>query len=278
MLLFFTLCVNVLTHHVLRDNSTSHLVHILTLQSLSLSVSLVHHHDPTPPPLMREQERDYAAAAAAHLDERISREERLERLLILEREMAYVKAREDLYTEMFSRNQLEPPVLPLFEHRREESYRRPPPSPPPSNPYPPPRDRDYHVEHSERGLDDQRPYYSRSEASGSFHGQSHDSRTDLLSYPLPRNRGGSGSRGAELLAAAYGGAATSGKSVGYGGMSGGGGGGGNYGSSKTQASGGYALGKAPSGWLSSHDYPRGGGGGGSSASRGGPYSSGGYWN
>ena len=214
----------------------------------------------------RERERDFGA----RLDERLARDERLERVLAMEREMAYLQAREDLYSEMFIRSQMEVPAVPVFEHRREESDRRPPLSPPPSHSYPSSREREYPGERQER-LDDRRPYYSRSEVS-SVPLPPHDSRAELLSYPLPRNRSGNGPRGADLLAAAYGGAATSGKNVGYSAM----GGGGGYGSSKSPASGGYSMGKSASGsgsgWL---DYPR---GGGSASSRGGPYSSGSYWN
>ena len=180
--------------------------------------------------------------------------------------MAYLQAREDIYSEMVSRSQPDPP--PLFEHHREDSYRRPPLSPPPhSNPF---SSRERPVDRQER-LDDRRPYYSRSEAS-SMPLQPPDSRTELLSYPMPRNRSGNTPRGADLLAAAYGGAATSGKSVGYSAGSG------SF-SSKSPASGGYSMGKSPAsasnlapGWFSSHDYPR----GGSAGSRG-HYSSGGYW-
>jgi hypothetical protein len=236
--------------------------------SLSLSVLAQHPNpSPPPPPLMRERERE--RDFGARYDERLARDERLERVLVMEREMAYLQAREDLYSEMFVRSQVEPPPVPVFEHRREEGYRRPPLSPPPSHSYPSSRDRDFPGERQER-LDDRRPYYSRSEPS-SVPLPPHDSRTELLSYPLPRSRSGNGPRGADLLAAAYGGAATSGKSVGYSAM----GGSGSYGSSKSPASGGYSMGKSSAGgpgWL---DYPR---GGGSAGSRGGPYSSGGYWN
>lgn len=238
---------------------------------------------PRPMPLPREREREYPPSV--HLEDQRAREERLERVLLMEREMAYLQAREDIYTEMFARSQ-EPPTVSLFEHRRDEGYRRPPlSSPPPSNPYPPSRDRDCLMDRPERsGLDDRRPYYSRSETSATSYPVT-DSRTEqLLSYPPPRNRSGNGGhRGAELLAAAYGGAATSGKSVGYGTMSGNGGGGGGgagYGGHKSLASGGYSFGKSSStgtsGWGASHDYPHGGGSGGS---RSGPYSGGsGYWN
>ena len=235
-------------------------------------VSLGQAHSRSPPPLPRERERDYGPPPPPRLDDhRFAHEDRLERILLLEREMAYMQAREELYSEMLTRSQLDPPSV--YEHRREESYRsRPPLSPPPPNPYPSSRDWDYPGDRNDRvGLDDRRPYYSRSEASGmSLHGSGPESRSEgLLSYPIPRNRTGNGHRGADLLAGAYGGAATSGKSVGY--SSGG------YGSSKTPASGGYSLGKSSgAGWPSSHDYPR--GGGGSSGGRSGHYSSGvGYW-
>ena len=231
----------------------------------------------SPPPLPRERERDYAPPPPPRLDDhRLAYEDRLERLLIIEREMAYMQAREELYSEVLTRSQLEPPSM--YDQRRDDGYHSRPPlsPPPPPNPYSSSRDRDYPGDRNDRGggLDDRRPYYSRSEASGmSLHGSGHDSRPEpLLSYPLPRNRAGNSHRGADLLAGAYGGAATSGKSVGYGS--------GSYGSSKTPASGGYSLGKSSSGggWP---DYAR-GGGGGSSGGRSGPYSGGGggggYWN
>ena len=194
--------------------------------------------------------------------------------------MAYIQAREDLYSEMYARSQVEPvpPQLSAFDRTREDGYRRPPLSPPPpSNPYASSREREFPMDRSER-LDDRRPYYSRSEAaSSSSRPPPPDSRTDLLSYPLPRNRsGGNGPRGADVLAAAYGGAATSGKSVGYGVMAGSG----SYGGQgKSPASGGYSANKPPNsgsnpppGWpSSSSNYQRGG-----SGSRG-PFSSG-YWN
>jgi RNA recognition motif-containing protein len=239
------------------------------------------HQNPSPPPV-RERERDYGPPPPPppppRIDDyRASHDDRLERVLLMEREMAYLQAREDIYSEMLTRSQPDPPPSSSYDRHREDSYRRPPLSPPPpSNPYPSSRDRDYPTDRSDRGggPDDRRPYYSRSESSGMSYSQGHDSRSDqLLSYPLPRNRTGNGHRGAaELLAGAYGGAATSGKSVGYGS-------GGGYSSSKSAASGGYSLGKSSSGW-SSHDYPRGGGGsGGRSGPYSGPSSGGGsYWN
>lgn len=219
------------------------------------------HQGYSPPPLPRERERDFGGSA--RLDDRSFRDDRLERILIMEREMAYLQAREDLYNEMYTRSQVEPPSMPAFEHHREDSYRRPPLSPPPPNPYPSSRERDYPMERLER-VDDRRPYYSRSEVSSTSM-QPPNSRTELLSYPLPRNRSGSGARGADLLAAAYGGAATSGKSVGYSAM----GGSGSFGSSKSSGSGGYSTGKSPgvSGW---YDYPP---RGGSAGNRGNS-----YWN
>ena len=276
---FLLVCVcNVYQHSCLLSWSCDASFYPLTddlLAFLSVCCVIGQPRSRSPPPLPRERERNYAPPPPPRLDEhRVAYEDRLERLLILEREMAYMHAREELYSEVLTRSQLDPPSM--YDQRRDDGYHNRPPlsPPPPPNPYSSSRDRDYSGDRNDRGggLDDRRPYYSRSEASGmSLHGSGHDSRPEpLLSYPLPRNRAGNSHRGADLLAGAYGGAATSGKSVGYGS--------GSYGSSKTPASGGYSLGKSSSGggWP---DYAR--GGGGSSSGRSGPYSGGGggggYW-
>lgn len=199
---------------------------------------------------MRERERDLNIMHT--LEAELEHEERLARIIDMERDLAYIRAREDVYSELYTRSQMD--VMP-YERPREDTYRRPPLSPPAT--YGP--QREYGPDRQERA-DDRRHYY-RSEPASSLSRQPPDARMELLSYPLPRTRSGPRS---DPLASAYGGSNTglSSPTVGYGG----GGGSGSYGSGKVRPSGS----NPPPGWPAAGGYQRG------NNSRG-PFSSG-YWN
>ena len=213
---------------------------------------------------MRDRgERDFGYVPVRTIEAELEREERLARLIDMERDLAYMRAREDVYGELYVRSQLDPTP---YERPREEGYRRPLSPPLASNPYASPRE--YGMEPQERPTE-RRPYYNRSDGISSTTRQPSDARMELLSYPIPRNR--SGTRGTDLLASAYGGAATTSKNLGYGGA-----GGGGYTTGKSP--GGYGSGKGgaggsnpPPGWPTGSSYQR-----GSGSSRG-PFT-GGYWN
>ena len=138
------------------------------------------------------------------LEAELEHEERLSRILKMERELAYIRARDDIYSELYTRSQMD--TVPHSMHKEE--YRRPALSPSHnSGAYISPREPP--LEHPER-FDDRRQYYSRSDAASSISRAPSDARAELLSYPIPRGRNTSRS---DPLAAAYGGSATS---VGYG--------------------------------------------------------------